>query len=65
VAIRTIDLQRRKENEYQARMGIGGGIVDDSRPEEEFAECRLKAQFLINNMPEFALIETMLSRMEN
>jgi len=61
VAIRTIDLQRQEENKYQARMGIGGGIVDDSRPEEEFAECRLKAQFLINNMPEFALIETMLS----
>ena len=60
VAIRTIDLQYQQDNQYRARMGIGGGIVDDSRPEEEFAECRLKAKFLINNMPEFALIETML-----
>lgn len=60
VAIRTIDLQRQPNHEYQARMGVGGGIVYDSQPREEYAECRLKGQFLINAMPEFALIETML-----
>jgi len=60
VAIRTIDFQGRKENKNQARMGIGGGIVYDSQPQEEYAECRLKGQFLLNTMPEFALIETML-----
>ncbi|MEE9911516.1 MAG: chorismate-binding protein [Deltaproteobacteria bacterium] len=60
VAIRTIDLHRNADHTYRARMGIGGGIVYDSRPEEEYAECRLKGQFLINAMPEFALIETML-----
>lgn len=60
VAIRTIDLQRQSDHQYQAQMGIGGGIVNDSRPEEEYAECRLKGQFLINTIPEFALIETML-----
>lgn len=60
VAIRTIDLQQRANHKYQARMGIGGGIVNDSQPKEEYAECRLKGQFLINAMPPFALIETML-----
>jgi len=60
VAIRTIDLQRRQDHQYRGRMGIGGGIVYDSQPEDEFAECQLKARFLINAIPEFALIETML-----
>jgi para-aminobenzoate synthetase/4-amino-4-deoxychorismate lyase len=60
VAIRTINLQRQSEHQYQAQMGIGSGIVNDSRPEEEYAECRLKGQFLINTIEEFALIETML-----
>ncbi|MHB8137977.1 MAG: aminodeoxychorismate synthase component I [Smithellaceae bacterium] len=60
VAIRTIDLQQKPNHNYQARMGIGGGIVNDSQPKDEYAECRLKAQFLKNAMPEFALIETML-----
>lgn len=60
VAIRTIDLQAKQDKKYSAQMGVGGGIVYDSRPEEEFAECQLKARFLINSMPEFALIETML-----
>ncbi|PKN88607.1 MAG: aminodeoxychorismate synthase, component I [Deltaproteobacteria bacterium HGW-Deltaproteobacteria-1] len=60
VAIRTIDLRRQSGHKYQARMGVGGGIVFDSRPKNEFEECRLKGQFLTGTMPEFALIETML-----
>jgi len=60
VAIRTIDLERLADHSYRAQMGIGGGIVNDSRPEEEYAECLLKGQFLMNAAPEFALIETML-----
>jgi len=60
VAIRTIDLRRQSGHKYQARMGVGGGIVYDSRPKDEFEECRLKGKFLIGTMPEFALIETML-----
>jgi para-aminobenzoate synthetase/4-amino-4-deoxychorismate lyase len=60
VAIRTIDLRRQSGHKYQARMGVGGGIVYDSRPKDEFEECRLKGQFLTGTMPEFALIETML-----
>jgi para-aminobenzoate synthetase/4-amino-4-deoxychorismate lyase len=60
VAIRTIDLQLHSDNKYHASMGMGGGIVFDSQPEDEYSECLLKAQFLKNSIPEFALIETML-----
>ena len=41
-------------------MRVGGGIVADSRPKDEFKECGLKGAFLRETMPEFALIETML-----
>ncbi|MDP2852650.1 MAG: aminodeoxychorismate synthase component I [Smithellaceae bacterium] len=60
VAIRTIDLQARRDQTYSAQMGVGGGIVFDSQPQEEYAECQLKAKFLFGAMPHFALIETML-----
>lgn len=60
VAIRTIELQHQSGHQYQARMGVGGGIVADSRPKDEFKECKLKGAFLRETMPEFALIETML-----
>jgi len=60
VAIRTIDLQARRDQTCSAQMGVGGGIVFDSQPQEEYAECQLKAKFLFDAMPEFALIETML-----
>ena len=60
VAIRTIDLRLQPDDKYHASMGMGGGIVFDSQPEEEYSECLLKAQFLKNSIPEFALIETML-----
>lgn len=61
VAIRTIDMQCVEGKNFRASMGVGGGIVFDSRAEEEYDECRLKGKFLIKAMPEFALIETMLS----
>ena len=60
VAIRTIDLQARRDQTYSAQMGVGGGIVFDSQPQEEYAECQLKAKFLFDAMSDFALIETML-----
>jgi para-aminobenzoate synthetase / 4-amino-4-deoxychorismate lyase len=60
VAIRTIDLVQSEKEKYHAQMGIGGGIVYDSKPDEEYAECLLKGQFLIKSLPAFALIETML-----
>ena len=56
VAIRTILLNKNK-----GEMGVGGGIVYDSRPEEEFKECKLKAHFLVKKpLPAFQLIETIL-----
>jgi len=55
VAIRTLVLAG-----GQARMGVGGGIVADSVPEEEYKECLLKAAFLTRERPDFQLIETIL-----
>lgn len=55
VAIRTLVLK-----DGQVRMGVGGAIVADSRPLDEYEECLLKASFLIRSRPEFQLIETML-----
>jgi para-aminobenzoate synthetase / 4-amino-4-deoxychorismate lyase len=55
VAIRTLDL-----HEGNATMGVGGGIVADSDPQDEYLECLLKAEFLTRARREFQLIETML-----
>lgn len=41
-------------------MGIGSGIVSDSSPIDEWRECLLKARFLTNPPPPFALLETLL-----
>lgn len=57
VAIRTLLIDSRRKT---AEMGVGSGIVYDSDPEREFAECRLKANFLIKKPEKFQLIETML-----
>ena len=59
VAIRTLELT---ENGH-ARLGVGSGIVIDSDPTREYAECLLKARFLTGFDPGFELIETM--RMED
>lgn len=57
VAIRTAVLDRhRRECEY----GVGGGIVWDSDPESEYAECQTKALVLSAARPEFDLLETIL-----
>jgi para-aminobenzoate synthetase/4-amino-4-deoxychorismate lyase len=55
VAIRTLVLK-----DGEARMGVGGGIVADSEPPEEYRECLLKADFLVRAPCDFQLIETML-----
>jgi para-aminobenzoate synthetase/4-amino-4-deoxychorismate lyase len=55
VAIRTLDL-----HEGTAQMGVGGGIVADSDPKDEYRECLLKARFLTRPRHDFQLIETML-----
>ena len=45
VAIRTILLAG-----SSGEMGIGSGIVFDSTPEKEYAECKLKARFLTGSL---------------
>ncbi|WP_291953247.1 bifunctional anthranilate synthase component I family protein/class IV aminotransferase, partial [Campylobacter sp.] len=53
VAIRTIE-KKHKDNFY--RYGVGGGIVWDSKKNEEFEELKLKTEILRND---FHLFETM------
>jgi para-aminobenzoate synthetase / 4-amino-4-deoxychorismate lyase len=55
VAIRTLVMQ-----EGGVTMGVGGGIVADSKAEDEYRECLLKASFLTRRIEPFQLIETML-----
>ena len=53
VAIRTVTLGGGK-----AQLRVGSGITYDSDPENEYAECLLKARFLTCPAPRFELIET-------
>jgi len=55
VAIRTLVLK-----DGLGQMGVGGGIVADSNPADEYRECLLKAEFLTRHRQDFQLIETML-----
>ncbi len=55
VAIRTVVLHG-----GQGTMGVGGGIVWDSVPQQEYEECELKAQFLSRREEKFSLIESLL-----
>ncbi|MBY0469436.1 MAG: bifunctional anthranilate synthase component I family protein/class IV aminotransferase [Burkholderiaceae bacterium] len=59
VAIRTLTLGAGSRGLRPARLGVGAGIVLDSRADEEFEECRLKARFLTALPPGFELFETM------
>lgn len=56
VAIRTVLID---QEQGTAEYGLGSGVVWDSDPEEEFAECLLKAEALKAVRPEFELLETM------
>ncbi|QAY79823.1 aminodeoxychorismate synthase component I [Sphingosinicella sp. BN140058] len=55
VAIRTLTL---RAGESVARMGLGSGIVADSRPADEWQECLAKGEF-VETGRRFDLIETM------
>lgn len=55
VAIRTLALQ----SDHQGSMGLGSGIVADSRGEAEWQECLLKGRFLTDCDPGILLIETL------
>lgn len=54
VPIRTLVLEQGR-----GRMGVGSGIVADSRADAEYDECVLKAAFLTEARPRFELIETL------
>lgn len=57
IAIRTLVYHKASQ---QLEYGIGSGIVWDSDPAAEYAECLSKAQVLLKPRPEFELLETML-----
>lgn len=57
VAIRTITIDRESG---EGDMGLGGGIVWDSNPDDEYNEIILKSEFLTSPYKPFDLIETML-----
>jgi para-aminobenzoate synthetase/4-amino-4-deoxychorismate lyase len=60
VPIRTLVLQAPGPGGVRSgQMGVGAGIVHDSVAADEYAECRLKAQFLTGLPSEFELFETM------
>ena len=43
----------------KARLGLGSGLVVDSQPSNEWAECLLKGDFVRRESQDFDLIETM------
>ncbi len=55
VAIRTLE-----QHGEACAMGIGSGVVIDSRAGDEYRECLLKAEFLTHPRPSFSLVETLL-----
>ncbi|HZX28207.1 MAG TPA: chorismate-binding protein, partial [Telluria sp.] len=59
VPIRTLTLGPPRRGLRAGEMGVGAGIVYDSAPAEEFAECRLKARFLTGMRHDFEIFETM------
>ena len=56
VLIRTLELP---EGHNVARLGLGSGLVVDSRLDDEWDECLLKGDFVAPDTSEFDLIETM------
>ncbi|HVL29636.1 MAG TPA: aminodeoxychorismate synthase component I, partial [Sphingomicrobium sp.] len=56
VLIRTLELAGGADT---ARLGLGSGLVVDSRLDDEWAECLLKGEFVAPDETDFDLIETM------
>ncbi len=57
VAIRTVVIDREAG---LAEYGVGSGIVWDSQAADEYAECRLKSQVLVQRFPPVELLESLL-----
>ena len=64
VPIRTLALRAPAGGVRTGELGVGAGIVFDSDSADEFAECRLKARFLIGLSNDFELFETMCASHE-
>jgi len=58
VPIRTLALGAAAGGVRRGELGVGAGIVYDSDPQSEFAECQLKARFLTGLHNEFDIFET-------
>ena len=56
VLIRTLE---GRADAKTARLGLGSGLVVDSQIDQEWAECRLKGEFVTKGARPFDLIETM------
>lgn len=56
VLIRTLEWH---SGTSKARLGLGSGLVVDSEPSNEWAECLLKGDFVRREAQDFDLIETM------
>ena len=59
VPIRTLTLAPEHGGVRRGEMGVGAGIVYDSDPRDEYAECKLKARFLTGLTNDFDIFETM------
>ncbi|MBN9589303.1 MAG: aminodeoxychorismate synthase, component I [Alphaproteobacteria bacterium 64-11] len=59
VSIRTLTITGGHESQKWGELGIGGGVVQDSREDEEYAECLLKARFFAAARRPLGLIETL------
>ncbi|MGJ7915120.1 aminodeoxychorismate synthase component I [Massilia sp. LXY-6] len=64
VPIRTLVLQPEHNGVRRGELGVGAGIVYDSDPAMEYAECRLKARFLTELPNGFEIFETMYATRE-
>jgi para-aminobenzoate synthetase/4-amino-4-deoxychorismate lyase len=65
VPIRTLALGAEVDGWRTGIMGVGAGIVYDSQPQDEYAECLLKARFITQMKANFDLFETMFATLEN
>ncbi|GAB2859875.1 bifunctional anthranilate synthase component I family protein/class IV aminotransferase [Pseudoduganella ginsengisoli] len=65
VPIRTLSLQPPAHGVRRGELGVGAGIVYDSDPADEYAECKLKARFLTGLASEHELFETMYATRED
>ena len=55
IAIRTIEISKNK-----AKVGLGGGITWESNHQAEYKEAILKGKFLLENLENFTLFESIL-----